>query len=131
VVLKKGETLKPYILASRYPNGAIAIACIGRTINRHYLTPRADVVLKVAGNDKPFGIFGHYNSLILQVDKVTPFTKILAQDLAGNTPTDITRQVIRKGNRITIPGNVIDKVGLTAASKDDKSEPGMVLVFQN
>lgn len=130
VTLKKGDTLSPYILASRYPNGAIAIASIGRTIGREYLTPRADVVLRVPQCDKPFGIFGHYNSLTIQVDRQTPFTKILAQDLAGDTPIDITRQVVRKGNEFTIPGNVINRVGLVAATKGDKSEPGMVLLFQ-
>ncbi len=88
------------------------------------------MVLKVAHCDKPFGIFGHYNSLTIQVDQQTSFTKILAQDLAGNTPTDITRQVVRKGNMFTIPGKVIDKVGLADATKGDKSEPGLVLVFQ-
>lgn len=130
ITLKKGDTLRPFILASRYPNGAVAIASIGRTIGRAYLTPRADVLLKVEQNDKPFGIFGHYNSLTIQVEKPTSFSKILAQDLAGDTPTDITKWVTRKGNKFTVPGSVIDKVGLAAASKGDKSEPGLVLVFQ-
>ena len=130
VTLKKGDTIQPYILASRYPNGAIAIAAIGRTIGREYLTPRADVVLKVAGIDKPFGVFGHYNSLTLQVVKLKSYKKVFAQDLAGNIPVDITQKVIRKGNKITLTGDLIDKIGLSAASKNDKSEPGLVLVFK-
>jgi hypothetical protein len=130
VSLQNGDTLKPYILASHYPNGAIAIASIGRTIGRAYFTPRADVVLKVSKNDQPFGIFGHFNSLTIEVDQLTPFNKILAQDLAGNTASDITNQIIRKGNKFTIPGSVIDLIGLAAASKGDKSEPGLVLLFQ-
>jgi hypothetical protein len=130
ITLKKGDTIKPYILASRYPNGAIAIASIGRTIGREYLMTRADVVLKVGRCDKPFGIFGHYNSLTIQVNQPVSFTKVLAQDLAGSSPTNITTQITRKGNKIIIPGTVIDRVGLAAASKGDKSEPGMVLVFQ-
>ncbi len=69
ITLKKGDTIKPYILASKYPNGAIAIVSIGRTIGREYLMPRADVVLKVDRCDKPFGIFGHYNSLTIQINK--------------------------------------------------------------
>ncbi len=130
VTMPNGDTLLPYVLASRYPNGAIAIASIGRTIGRAYLTPRADIVLSVDRNDQPFGIFGHYNSLTIQVDQLTPFTKVLAQDLAGHTPTDITREVVQKGNAITIPGKIIDKIGLAAASKGDQSEPGLVLLFQ-
>jgi len=130
VNLQKGDTIKPYILASRYPNGAIAIASIGRTIGREYLTPRANVVLKVERSDKPFGIFGHYNSLTLQVTQPSHYSHIYAQDLAGNTATDITAQVIRKGNKFTLPGTLIDKIGLAAASKNDQSEPGLVLIFK-
>lgn len=130
ITLKKGDTIKPYILASKYPNGAIAIASIGRTIGREYLTPCTDIVLKVDRCDKPFGIFGHYNSLTIQVNQPVSFTKVLAQDLAGNTPEDITSQIVRKGNNILIPGVVIDRVGLAAATSGDKSEPGLVLVFQ-
>lgn len=130
VTLKKGDTIKPYILASKYPNGAIAIASIGRTIGREYLPPRANVTLKVDNFDKPFGIFGHYNHLTIQADKSKSFTKVFAQDLAGNVPVDITFMVKFKGNKITLPGKVIDQVGLAAASKGDKSEPGMVLIFQ-
>jgi hypothetical protein len=130
ITLKKGDTIQPYILASRYPNGAIAIAAIGRTIGREYLTPRADVVLKVDKSDKPFGIFGHYNTLTLKVDKPARYSHIYGQDLAGNVPVDITKQVVRKGNNFIIPGAVIDKIGLSAASMGDKSEPGLVLVFK-
>lgn len=130
VTLQKGDTIKPYILASRYPNGAIAIASIGRTIGREYLTPRADVTLKADRLDKPFGIFGHYNSLSIVVVQPAHFTKVLAQDLAGTAPVDITRQIIHHGNKITIPGTIIDKIGLSAATKGDKSEPGMVVVFR-
>ncbi|WP_316823921.1 hypothetical protein [Pedobacter miscanthi] len=129
VSVKKGE-LKPYILASKYPNGSVAIAAIGRTIDRNYLTPRADVTLEVENLDQPFGIFGHYNTLTLELVKLRSFTKVLAQDLAGEFPLDITKQIKIKGNKITIPGKLIDKVGLSAASPGDQSAPGMVLVFQ-
>ena len=117
-------------MASRYPNGAVAIASIGRTINREYITPRADVVLKVDGLDKPFGVFGYYNSLSFETARTKSFTKVLAQDLAGNVPVDISHEVIQKGNKITLSGKVIDRVGLAAASKGDKSEPGLVLIFK-
>lgn len=129
VTVKKG-TLKPYILASKYPNGSVAIASLGRTLHRDYILPRADVTLKVTDVDQPFGIFGHYQSLTLHADKPVSYTRILAQDLAGETPVDITRQVKIKGNKIIIPGQLIDKIGLSAATKGDKSAPGMVLVFE-
>ena len=55
--------------------------------------------------------------------------KVLGQDLAGDVPTDITKSVIFKGNKITIPGAIIRKVGLAAATKGDLSDPGLVLNF--
>ncbi|MES2808012.1 MAG: hypothetical protein V4619_05280 [Bacteroidota bacterium] len=130
VNLQKGDTIKPYILASKYPNGAVAIASVGRTIGRRYITPRADVVLKIDGTGKPIGIFGHFNKLTLSVAKPTRYSHIYAQDLAGDVPVDITKQVVRNGNNFVIKGEIIDKIGLSAASKNDKSEPGLVLVFK-
>ncbi|TCD05904.1 hypothetical protein EZ449_15710 [Pedobacter frigidisoli] len=129
VVIKTGA-FAPYILASKYPNGAIAVASLGRTIDREYLKPKADVTLKIDALDKPFGIFGHYSSLTLQLDRPISFTRVLAQDLAGEIPVDITKQIITNGNKVTIPGALIDRVGLSAATNGDKSEPGMLLVFQ-
>jgi len=55
--------------------------------------------------------------------------KVLGQDLAEDVPTDITKSVIFKGNKITIPDAIIRKVGLAAATKGDLSDPGLVLNF--
>jgi hypothetical protein len=129
ITLKAGDTLRPYILASKYPNGSIAVAAIGRTINRAYITPRANVTIKAQRLDKPLGIFGYYNELTIQLSEPSSFTRILAQDLAGDTPVDVTQKVLQKGNNVIIPGALIDKIGLMYATKGDKSEPGLVLTF--
>jgi hypothetical protein len=43
--------------------------------------------------------------------------------------SDITKSIIFKGNKITIPGDLIRKVGLSAGTKGDISDPGLVLKF--
>lgn len=130
VTTVNGDTLVPYILASKYPNGAIAVAAIGRTINRAYITPRANVLIKVDSLNKPLGIFGRYNQLTIQVASPGQIKKIIAQDLAGDKPVDITKKVMITSNKLVIPGRVIDEVGLMNATKGDLSEPGMVLVIK-
>lgn len=125
-----GDTLKPYILASRYPNGAIAVSSIGRTINRAYITPRANVLIKVDSLNKPIGIFGRYNQLTIQIASPGRIKKIVAQDLAGDKPIDITKKIIIEPNQLIIPGKLIDEIGLLSATKGDISEPGMVLVIK-
>lgn len=123
----------PFIMASRYPNGATAIVTTERTLGRTcVLNP---VVVTVRMNDlyKPIGIFGKYKDLVLNFDeKINPATiKVWGQDLAGDRAIDITKRVVIKGNQMTIPGRLIEKVGLTDATKGDESLPGMVLQVFN
>jgi hypothetical protein len=138
VVLKSGNVV-PYVLASRNPNGAIAIATLGRTVcpsatDREWITgENADVKLQVGQYTGPIGIFGRFHSLTFVFDQGVNLkspVKIVAQDLAGETPVDITSAVHVVDNQIEVPGDLIDRVGLSAATPGDKSEPGLVLVIR-
>lgn len=40
---------------------------------------------------------------------------------------DTTKRVVIKGNQMTVPGELIETVGLADATKGDESLPGMVL----
>lgn len=123
----KGD--KPYVLASQYPNGAVAVVALERLKERSCFQPEAKVGIEMNDATAPIGIFGHYTQLT--VSYPTKINKaglhVLAQDLAGDKATDITREVSIKGNRLTIPGHVIKRVGLSAATPGDKSAPGMVV----
>jgi hypothetical protein len=55
--------------------------------------------------------------------------QILAQDLAGSEPVDITKEVKAGNGSLSIPGAVIHRVGLMAAKPGDNSDPGLVLVI--
>jgi hypothetical protein len=122
----------PFVIASRNPSGAVTIATLGRTLctspaDRKYWTPLADITLVVGKLSGPIGIFGHYHSLTLVFDAPVSGRTILAQDILANQATDITSRVTIHGNTITLPGNLIDRIGLEKASPGDKSDPGMVI----
>jgi hypothetical protein len=75
----------PYVLASRNPNGAVSIGTLGRINSaKGYHFPEADVSLKIGQITGKIGVFGHYKSLTLILDKPIRVSKIYAQDLAGD-----------------------------------------------
>jgi len=129
-------SIKPFVLASRNPNGAVAVATLGRTLcpnatDRQWITGEvADVTLQVGQNSGPIGIFGRYHSLTLVFDKSVAGHRVIAQDLAGDVPQDITRLVRVVGDHVIVPGAVIDGIGRSAATPGDKSDPGLVLVIR-
>jgi hypothetical protein len=120
----------PYIAASLNPSGAVSIAALGRlSPEKGYYCPEADVALK-ARNARIFGIFGYFRSVSLEFDKPLGKVKVWAQDLAGDEAEDITGKVKTTNTGIIIPGEIIKKIGLSAASKGDLSDPGMVLKIE-
>ena len=120
----------PYVVCSRHPTGEIALATVGRKQGSSVVIPRATVSLEVGALDRPVGIFGEYASLTLITTSTLGGRRILAQDLAGSTPVDITSEVTVAGGRLTLPGAVIHRVGLMAATPGDTSDPGLVLVIE-
>jgi hypothetical protein len=122
---------QPFILSSLYPNGAVAVVTIGRGINREYITKRVKVEQEIQSINNSIGIFGDFESLTLILPskiKISDY-EIFGQDLAGDVPSNITKEIVFKNNKIIISGDLIRKVGLSAASKNDKSDPGLVLKF--
>lgn len=122
-----GDDPVPYVLASRYPNGAIAVSSIGRTLGRKYHAPNAELKLAIGKATGPVGIFGSCKSLTLVLDQPVGAVTVLGQDLASDSASDITKEVVVNGDAITFPGELIRRVGLSAAHKGDLSEPGMVV----
>jgi hypothetical protein len=127
----KAEGVVPYVIASKNPNSVVSIATLGRMSHKTgWSEPRADVTLEV-GEIPPFiGIFGHYKSLTLVFDKPIKARTIWGQDLAGDKARDITNKVTIDGNKLILPGKLIDSVGLADATPGDVSDPGMVLVLE-
>ncbi len=121
---------KPFIVASRFPNGAVAIAAHGRIdTGKAWLMPNCEVTLPISAALGPFGIFGEFDSLTLVGDKSFEGRRIFAQDLAGDEAFDVSEELLVRGNRIQIPGTLIREIGLHNASSGDLSSPGLVLAF--
>jgi hypothetical protein len=123
------KELAPYVMASKFPNGAIAIATEGRvTPNQSWIHPNADIKLKDVEINKPIGIFGHYESLTLQFAQNLPQgISIYAQDLLSKKAIDITQKVAIDDKRIKIAGHLIDEIGTMENDTNDISVPGMVI----
>lgn len=120
---------RPFILASCYPNGAVAIVSVGRSIGRNYSTKEISVRVQLETLDRPIGIFGYFSEVCLVFSSAVKWNRhrIFAQDLASDNPIDITCMIKAENNKIKIPGDVIRRIGLMNASKGDCSDPGLVL----
>ena len=124
----KGEP--PYIVCTRFLGGAAAIGAFERvSVERQVFQPRADIRWITEDASGPFGIFGHFGSLTLVFNRPPRLGRILAQDLAGTIPIDITDEVRIKGAEITLSGALIDRIGRSNATPNDLSKPGVVLTI--
>lgn len=126
LVKAKGE--KPFVFATRFPNGAVAIAAQERTqVGNAWYMPAFDVTLTVSDAPGPFGVFGHFDRLTFIFDASLHGRRILAQDLAGDDAQDISNEVQVREKSLQIPGEVIRRVGLQNSTEGDLSAPGLVI----
>lgn len=89
-----------------------------------------DVTVQGGDWSAPIGLFGRFRSVTIVYPEAldaAAAVEVWGQDLAGDTPVNITAEVSIDGNRMTVPGTVIDRVGLMCASEGDLSGPGMVM----
>jgi hypothetical protein len=127
-VKAKGE--KPFVWAARFPNGAVAIAAQERTqVGNAWYMPVSEVTLSVSDAPGPFGVFGSFDELTLNMNRSLVGKRIIAQDLAGDEALDITNQVQVQEKSLRISGQVIRRVGLENATKNDLSAPGLVIAI--
>jgi hypothetical protein len=134
ISMPDGSKEPPYVLCCRHPDGEIAVASIPRNPasqgKAKLVFPLADVTIDGGKLDRAVGVFGEYGSLTLTTTSDLAGKQILAQDLAGQTPVDITAEVMIAGGKLTIPGTVIHRAGLMAAKPNDFSDPGLVLAVK-
>jgi hypothetical protein len=126
----RGDGDSPFVLATRFPNGAVAIAAQERTqVGNAWYMPACDVTLSVADAPGPYGVFGYFESLTLASDKPLKGKRIFGQDMAGNQAIDISDMVQVRDKSLYIPGKVIRKIGLQNATPEDVSAPGLVIAI--
>ncbi len=119
---------EPFIVASRHPNGAVAVATLPRTqTGKGIFLPMASVTLHLPDQSQPLGVFGRFASLRLIMDQPLGDSHIWAQDLAGQTAEDITGRVHCAANELTFSRELLESIGLSAATQDDESDPACVI----
>ena len=127
-IVEDTSSSRPFIVASTYPNGAVAVAALGRALGREYVTKEVAVTIDGRDRHAPLGIFGNFESVTIRFPSAPEKNmKVYAQDLAGETPVDITREVRIEGNSMTISKETIQRVGLMNATEGDLSAPGLVI----
>ena len=128
-VTSTGE--RPFLFASRFPCGAVALGMQERTLpGRAWTMPQADVELHVGDAPGPFGIFGSTRSVALIFDRPLSGRRVLAQDLAGDEAADVTGQIHHDGRRLQLSELNLRSLGLQAATDGDLSSPGLVLALR-
>jgi len=131
VVHSTSKKLTPYVIATKYPNGVTAIATLGRNNpKKGYYLPKAEVDLIVGDIGHVIGIFGEYKSLTLIFDKKIDGYKVFAQDVLANSAENITSRLAITGKRMILSGNIIHKIGTSAGTEGDISEPGLIVSIQ-
>ncbi len=124
-VIADGE--KPYVLCSLHPDtGALCVAATPRTFPAGVdLTPLAGIRVKGASAEKPVGIFGSFTSLTVAFDEPVENRRVYAQDLLCDTAVDVTAQVLLSGCQMTVPGELMRRLG--AAEDGENGIPAIVM----
>jgi hypothetical protein len=126
----KASGEKPYVFAARFPNGAVAVGVQERTRPGHgWYLPPCELTLNVDDAPGPFGIFGECEHLTLRFRNAPHGKRVLAQDLAGDEPIDITALVKFEGAGVHISGRVLRDEGLRHRTPGDLSSPGVVVAL--
>ena len=128
IVACEGEP--PFVVASRNPHGATAVATLPRCVDDKTLYPPADVTLGVQDGDQPIGVFGKFRTLTLRFSHALASPRVSAQDLLADEAQDITQRVKVSDHAIILDGELISEVGRAAATAQDPSGPGLILKLE-
>jgi hypothetical protein len=129
--LVSAEGEPPFVVVSRHPNGAVAVATLSRTSTKKGIfVPLADGTIEVGDGTNPVGVFGKYHTLTLNLTAPPGSRRVWAQDLAGDEAVDITGKISCADKQMILTGELIDQVGCSAATPGDLSEPGLVLALK-
>ena len=122
----------PFVCATTYPNGPTGIATEGRvTPENRWFEPRARVTVQIKDASQSIGIAGRYKELVLTfAGTIEGLKHVWAQDLLADKAVDIRSEVTLRANALTIPGELIDRIGTSAGDEGDISAPGLVLQLE-
>ncbi|MBS5734132.1 MAG: hypothetical protein KHW87_05470 [Clostridiales bacterium] len=126
--LKIGQ-YQPWILCATHPNGAVGVYSTRRTVpDWENCWAYADITISVKTVDSPVGIFGEsYDTLTLVYPQDVTQKHVWVQDLADDTAYDVTDQVQRTKNSITLTRDQFPAFGLRVKAENDACMPGFML----
>ena len=128
-VVSAGE--KPFVFASRSPNGAAAIGVQERTRpDQAWYMPACTVTADFGDAPGPYGIFGCVAKLTLTLAPPRGATRLLAQDLLGIESVDLTSRLRPDRRTLDLAEDDLRSIGLKAATSGDLSSPGLVLAWR-
>ena len=114
----------PYVVASRWPNGVVAVATLPRTTaDRQLRTPRAEIGMCDMTGAHTVAIFGDIEAVSWEVHRRP--RRVTIQDLARDGGRDVTEQVCLPEGRVRLPGHLIRSVCQQATAHH--SEPAVLL----
>ena len=125
---------EPYVVASKNrESGVYTVATLGRTVDGvlNCTIPEADVVCRGLSAEKCFAVFGDYRTLTLEFDAPVEGKRLFGGDILLDDQPEITGLdgVTVEGNRLTLSGELLHRLGTAAASFHDLADPGSVFRF--
>ena len=125
------KSYEPYVVASKNrESGVYTVATLGRTVDGvlNCTTPEADIVCRSLSAEKCVGVFGEYRTLTLEFDESIEGKRLFGGDILLDEQPEITslEGVRIEGNRLTLSGELIHRLGTAAASFHDLADPGCV-----
>ena len=122
-----GES-RPFVLAGRFPNGALAVGAIPRLEKGRLVTPPVEVALDAAleANGTPLGVFDAFKSVTVRVAlKPGEKVRVTAADLSDGAEHDITAHASFLNGRMTLDGDVLARIGREGNRPGDSSAPAV------
>ena len=125
------KVYEPYVVASKNrDSGVYTIATLTRTVDgvMNCTTPGVDIVAHGLSAEKCFAVFGEYRTLTLEFDRSIEGCRLFGGDILLDDHPELTgaEGVTVEGNRLTLDGKLIERLGTECASFHDLSDPGCV-----
>ena len=107
-VVPDADGNKPFVVSSLNPvTDAYTVAALPRIVDSEKKHFACDVCVKGAKMCGKLGVFGAFNSLVVEFDGDISGCRVISQNLLCGDAEDVTESVEIKGNVLKIPGKII------------------------
>ena len=118
---------KAYVVASANASGASSAAVLPRfSGEKGKYTPKVNLTLRQKMSFPYTGIFGDTGDVTIRYDGAVQGRRVYLQDMASDHAFDVTEKCGIGPDRVTIPGELIARIGTETNGENDLSAPGVV-----